>query len=123
MSHTRKTLGVIAIATLMLGGCATNTTKSLYAWGNYQDNVYQSMKSGSDVPVETQIQQLEAMADKAKASDEALPPGYRAHLGLLYAKQGDVQRLKSGLEEEKKVFPESTSFVDFLLRSFKSKTQ
>jgi hypothetical protein len=44
-----------------------------------------------------------------------------AHLGLLYGKQGDMARFQQHLEAEKRQFPESQAFVDFLLRQFKPK--
>jgi hypothetical protein len=117
------TLGLSLSAALLSSGCTFGGPKQLYSWGVYQKTVYEYMRADGDVPIETQIQQLETMASEAQAKDEALPPGYRAHLGLLYARQGDTHRLQSGLEQEKQAFPESTTFADFLLRTFKGQAK
>jgi hypothetical protein len=58
---------------------------------------------------------------KIHAENGQVPPGYNAHLGLLYAKQGNLNEFANRLDAEKAQFPESQSFVDFLLRSFKNK--
>jgi hypothetical protein len=42
-------------------------------------------------------------------------------MGLLYGKQGKLDQFAQQLEAEKKQFPESETFVDFLLRNFKKK--
>ncbi|MCH2000092.1 DUF4810 domain-containing protein, partial [Achromobacter xylosoxidans] len=45
------------------------------------------------------------------------PPGFRAHLGMLYLKLGDGAKGLEQLEGEKAAFPESKPFMDFLLRN------
>jgi hypothetical protein len=64
---------------------------------------------------------MEDDLQKIRAAGQATPPGFMAHLGLLYGKQGDLARFQQNLEAEKQQFPESQTFVDFLLRKFKSK--
>lgn len=63
---------------------------------------------------------MEDDLQKIRAAGQATPPGFMAHLGLLYGKQGDLVRFQQHLEIEKQQFPESETFVDFLLRKFKS---
>ena len=63
-----------------------------------------------------QIRILEAQAEKARGAHAALPPGFRAHLGLLYLTQGDPQRSRALWTAEKAAFPESAPFMNRLLK-------
>jgi len=110
---------VLASAMLALGGCATRPAPvSLYQWQGYEKNVDTYFRADRD-SLSTQTQLMEADLQKIIASGAAAPPGYYAHLGLLYGKQGNAEQLKLQLENEKTRFPESSAFVDFLLRNFK----
>ena len=56
---------------------------------------------------------------KIQASGAKPPPGYHAHLGLLYGQQGKLDQFVQHIEIEKKQFPESETYMNFLLRNFK----
>ncbi|THF60771.1 DUF4810 domain-containing protein [Pseudothauera nasutitermitis] len=101
----------------VLAGCATQQSKSLYYWGNYQPSVHAYFRAQSS-PDEL-IVQLEEGAQKAAAEGEALPPGYSAHLGLLYGKAGRHEEMGKAFEAEKTRFPESAMFMDRLLAKFR----
>lgn len=122
---TSKTLGrwvrraVTVLAAVLLGGCVT-PTKSLYYWGDYQPQVYAYFKGDGESP-EAQRTKLEATAQQAHAKGEALPPGFHAHLGLLYLKAGQVDRARRSFLTEESEFPESKPYMDFLLRKFDEK--
>lgn len=108
--------GLWAVAWLSLAvlpGCATRQ-QPLYYWGSYQNQVYGHFK-GEKGP-EEQILALEGERERARAQGSALPPGFQAHLALLYGKTGRTDRLVENLEAEKAQFPESATFVDFLLK-------
>ncbi|SAK97592.1 lipoprotein [Caballeronia fortuita] len=102
----------VTVACALLTGCATQTT-SLYRWDGYQPQVYEYFK-GQKSPSE-QIAALEAAREKVFASDKTLPPGFRAHLGMLYASVGKGAEARQQLIEEKERFPESSTYMDFLL--------
>ena len=68
---------------------------------------------------DAQAQAMEQDLQKIKASGLAVPPGYHAHLGLLYGQQGDLDKFAQQVEQEKSKFPESQTFMDFLMRKFK----
>lgn len=106
--------GVLAAG---LVGCA-NKPASLYQWQGYQKNVHEYLR-GDKTSLSEQTQAMQADLQKIQASGAAVPPGYSAHLGLLYAKQGDMSGFAQQLDAEKQRFPESETFVDFLLRNFK----
>ena len=103
-------------AVMLLGGCAA-PHQPLYYWGGYQAQNYAHFTS--ETAPEAQIEALEADLQKARAKGMALPPGYHAHLGMLYAKVGKDDQVVQQLETERTQFPESASFVDFLLGQFR----
>ena len=100
-----------------LGACA-NKTPTLYSWQGYQANLDAYFRASSLSPA-AQAQLMETDLQKIQASGFAAPPGYHAHLGLLYAERGDLDRFQQQVQLEKTQFPESQTFMDFLLRNFK----
>lgn len=46
-------------------------------------------------------------------------PGAHAHLGLLLSRSGDKEGAFRQFEEEKRLFPESGVFMDFLMKTGK----
>jgi hypothetical protein len=100
---------------MLLSGCVSRP-QPLYYWGDYQAQVYGHFK-GEKGP-EDQIQALEEVREKARAQGKSLPPGFQAHLAMLYGQSGRAERLVENLEAEKRQFPESAAFMDFLLKKF-----
>jgi len=118
MKNALRAVTLLAAA-LALVGCATNTP--VYSWGPYEDEVYAYFKNESP---EEQILILEKHAQETKAKGLKLPPGFRAHLGLLYSKVGRDDDFVVELEQEKAAFPESVVFVDNLLaKAVKAKSK
>ncbi|WP_374626110.1 DUF4810 domain-containing protein [Pandoraea sp.] len=97
----------------LLTGCAT-PPKPLYDWESYQPQVYEYFKGESK---EAQIVALERDLEKIKAANNAAPPGYHAHLGLLYASVGKPDKMVEEFLTEKRLFPESAGYIDFLLKN------
>ena len=118
--HPLKTYGALAMACtlLLLTGCANKAAPALYGWRNYEKNLDAYFRADKSSPE----QQLAAMQEDQKAiaaQGKALPPGYQAHMGLLHGRKGDMESLRQHLEAEKQQFPESSDFMDFLMRNFK----
>ena len=106
-------VGLLGLA-LALTGCVAPRPQ-LYGWGNYQANLYQHFKGeGSDVAA--QIASLEAQVVANNVAKRADPPGLHGHLALLYTKTGNDEAARSQLQIERKLFPESAAYVDFLLK-------
>jgi hypothetical protein len=103
------------LSSTLLAGCVSQP-KPLYYWGDYQSQVYGHFK-GEKGP-EEQIQALELAREQAKSKGQQLPPGFQAHLAMLYGQTGRSERLVENLEAEKQQFPESATFMDFLLKKF-----
>lgn len=100
------------VAALALSACV-QAPKPLYGWGSYQGQVYEHLK-GTAGP-EQQITALEADLQRQRAEGAAPPPGFHAHLGLLYAALGKDDAALRELQTEKTLFPESAHYIDFLL--------
>lgn len=99
----------------LLAGCAG--PQSLYQWEGYQSQVYEYFKGESK---EAQITALEGGLEKIKAKGGAVPPGYHAQLGMLYLNVGKGDQMVKEFQTEKALFPESTPYMDFLMRNVKT---
>lgn len=117
MSNSRSSVAAVLLVCAALGGCATKPV-SLYQWQGYQNNVDAYFRADKLSP-DAQTQLMEEDLQKIKASGGAVPPGYYAHLGLLYGQQGKLDQFAQQMQTEKKQYPESETFMDFLLRNFK----
>lgn len=110
---------VLMAAAVVLGGCATQPPQ-MYHWSDYQRNVYDYMKGDTASPAE-QLQRMSVQADAARAAGRALPPGFRAHVAMLEIQLGQYAEAKQQFEAEKAAFPESTQYMDFLLKQMNEK--
>ncbi len=100
-------------AALLLAGCASSTPP-LYQWTGYQPQVYEYFK-GQKSPQE-QIDALEKALQDIRGKGHTPPPGFHAHLGMLYASIGSEQQAEQELQAEKQLFPESAAYMDLLLK-------
>lgn len=103
--------------TLAVGVCLTGCVqqpKSLYQWGSYQPELYEYFKGESK---EAQVAKLEEDLQKIRSSNATPPPGYHAQLGMLYGSLGKDDQMVQELRTEKALFPESATYMDFLLKN------
>jgi hypothetical protein len=98
----------------MLGGCA-HREPPLYMWETFPRQQYDTLQRAGYSPLE-QIRLLEAHAAKAQGANANLPPGFRAHLGMLLLEQGNPQRARELWQAEKLAFPEAAAYIDSLLK-------
>lgn len=115
MTRISLRLGAAMVLAAALTGCAQQ--QSLYSWNSYPDHVYTYLKH--EASPEQQVLDMEASIQKAKAAQRALPPGYYAHLGLMYMNSGRNAQAVQAWEQEKQLFPESTAYIDYLLANLK----
>jgi hypothetical protein len=104
------------VGLLLLNGC-TYEPKTLYGWGGYQVQLNHYFKA--DSAPEKQIAELEADLAKMQSKGQVPPPGYLAHMGLLYASVGNPGKSVEAFSSEKKQFPESAVFMDLMLKQLK----
>jgi hypothetical protein len=110
-----KPAALALAAAFVLTGCHT-APKTMYQWGAYQPQVYQHFKGESP---DQQIAALEKDLQAISAAGNTPPPGFHAHLGMLYALTGKQDQVAVEFETEKKLFPESAAYMDFLLKKSK----
>lgn len=101
-------------AALTLVGCATVPTP-LYTWGNFPRQQYETLLREGVSPLD-QIAAMNAHAEKAKANNQSLPPGFRAHLGMLHLGVGNVGAARDLWLAERAAFPESAPYIESLLK-------
>jgi hypothetical protein len=104
----------LVAAAALLAGCAASGPAPLYQWDGYQPQVYEYFK-GKSSP-EQQIDALEQALQTIRAKGNTPPPGFHAHLGMLYASVGHDQQAKQEFAAEEQLFPESSTYMDFLLK-------
>jgi hypothetical protein len=115
----RRLLPAAVVMVAAMAGCA-QAPKPLYHWDTYQRQVYEFLKGDGTTPAE-QMLAMQAQAEKARATGGVLPPGFRAHVGMLHMQLGRFDEARQMLEAEKAAFPESAQYMDFLLKRFNDK--
>lgn len=116
MSHRHLRYRPLLLAGLLaigLTGCV-NRPQPLYYWGSFQDLQYAYFKG--DKGPEEGIQELEKILEQAKSRGKSVPPGFHAHLGMLYGQTGRTDLFEQNLQAEQLQFPECSVYVDFLLK-------
>lgn len=111
-----KLLGIL-FCVWLISGCASRPP--LYNWGNYESQVYARFAATSSP--EQQIGEMERILQTNRQQLPA-PPGFHAHLGLLYGEVGRTNEMREQFAIEKKLFPESSTFMDFLLKKSNNAT-
>lgn len=112
MIPLRIVAGVLGAALLV--GCA-QAPKPMYLWESFPRQQYDTLlRAGTDR--DEQIRDLQAHVEKARADGSVLPPGLRAHLGMLYLAAGNVGEARHLWQAEKAAFPESVPYMNQLLK-------
>lgn len=116
---SRRFIGGRAIAAaLVLSGCA-QPPATLYSWESFPRQQYDALMRAGASP-QDQIRLMEADAQKARANNLPLPPGFRAHLGMLNLAVGNAGAAKELWLAEKLAFPESAPYMDSLVKRLES---
>lgn len=100
------------LSALPLAGCASTH----YDWGRYEDSVYATTVTPDGFDLQAEIDSLEQQIERTAQRDRLPPPGLHAHLGWLQAEAGNGDAARQHFETEKRLFPESASFMDELIR-------
>ncbi len=109
-------LAVLAMTGSLLAACADPGPKPpTYAWGNYEDLIYDMYAQPGEATPEAQISQLSASIEEAESAGNQAGPGVYAHLGYMQYLTGNFGAARDALERERSLYPESTVFVDGLL--------
>lgn len=114
---TGRLVGSVIIGSLV--GCA-HAPPPMYQWETYQRNVYQFLQHEDANPGE-QLRVMQVQTERTKTAGTRLPPGFRAHIAMLHLQLGQYEDAKQQLEAEKSAFPESSHYMDFLLKQMNEK--
>ncbi len=119
MSAARLKVATILCLALLtcLAGC--KRTPALYAWGSYEDQIYDMYINPGKAEPGIQIDRLTEDIERAELEGKRTPPGVHAHLGYLYYTQGNVQAALAEFSTEKALFPESAAFIDGMVARLK----
>jgi hypothetical protein len=108
---------ILLLMMLLLSACGG--PKTMYVWDDYEPGIYSILKK-EDTDLSKQICNLEKTLQRSQAKGQRLPPGFYAHLGMLYGKSGDTAKMNSYFRMEKQQFPESSAYIDFLMKEKKA---
>lgn len=112
-ARRRAGAAVLAVCAVVCG-CAA-PVPPMYEWGTFARLQYETLlRRGADP--NQQISQMQMHAMKVEADRRPLPPGFRAHLGLLQLQVGRTDEARSLWLSEKAAFPESAPYIDQLLK-------
>lgn len=106
---------------LTLGGCASH--KNLYYWGAYESLLLNMYTDPGEATNEVQIQQLNDSIQSAQDFNMKVAPGIYAHLGMIYAREGNSKAALEAFEMEKRMFPEAVPFIDDMLQRAKMRSK
>ncbi len=110
------TIGSVVV---LAAGCAHKGPPALYMWDTFPRMQYDTLLGNGVASIE-QVTVMQAQADKARAAGAALPPGFRAHFGMLKLAAGDADQARQLWQAEKVAFPESAPYIDQLLKRLDS---
>lgn len=108
----------LATATLLLApalSACSSQRPPLYYWKGYQNQAYSALSQKADPAAGIAV--LERGISQAQSKNRIPAPGYYAELGYLYAQIGRANQARDAFEKEKSLFPESTPYMDRLLRT------
>lgn len=114
----KQVKSILAASTAMLLAACAQKPATTYYWGDYQSSLYSYYRNTSSP--EKEIQTLNNVIQEARAKNKPLPPGLHAQLGMLYANTGHTDLAFQQFTAEKTAFPESASYMDFLMRNKQS---
>lgn len=110
---------IIVVLPIFITGCVTQP-KPMYEYGTYSESFYALKKdAGAEAEVEWKVA-LEEIISKSNTQLLRVPPGVYANLGYIHLKANDTQKAISYFEEEKKIYPESSKFMDNLISKSKA---
>ena len=99
---------------LLISGCSGK--KPMYEYSNYSESYYQLKQTGDAESTAKWKSSLEDSIEKSNVHAIRVPPGIYANLGYLYLKVNDTQKAISFFKAEKTLYPESSVFMDNLIK-------
>lgn len=106
--------GLLLICSALASGCVSAPSGHYY-WGHYEELILEMyIEPGSADPL-TQIEKLNEDLQQAESLGKPVPPGLYAHLGLMYAMNGNASESEAAFLLERELFPESAVLIDGMM--------
>jgi hypothetical protein len=112
---------LVLASALVLAACAT-PPKTMYYWEDFPKRQYDSLLH-DNLNAHEQLVVLRAVAEKASAHNGILPPGFRAHMGMLELVDGNPAAARDLWNAEKAAFPESKPYIDQLIKKLEDQVK
>jgi hypothetical protein len=110
---TLKALSTVSMLILFLSGCAAN--RSMYCWDDYSNTLYNWKKDATEERAVAHKAELAKIIKKSDAKGIRVPPGVYCEYGYMLLMEGEKETALSFFEKEAAEYPESKTFVSFLL--------
>ena len=108
---------VISLLLLAILSSCVTVPKPIYYWGAYEDLSYKAVKGNEEADFQKLMVSFTDIAkNTAKGSSGKIPPGICGDFGFFLMRQGKTQEGKQWLLKEKALYPESTIFIDSILK-------
>lgn len=101
------------IASAFLFGCASHQTH--YAWGQYDDSLYKYYKDPADA--DAYMKTLEQVVQASDKAQRLVAPGLYAEYGYMLLQKKRAAEAIVYFDKEKKAWPESTYFMDGMIKN------
>jgi len=105
---------IIVIFCFSIGGCVTPPEEHYY-WGNYEALLLTMYVEPGAADPFTQIEQLTVDIQQAENTGKRVPPGLYAHLGMMYALNGNASQAEAAFHKERDFFPESEVLINGMM--------
>jgi hypothetical protein len=96
-------------------GCAAQQ-QSIYYWGDYSGSLYKVHKDPNETNIGEHQALLENIIKESESRNLRVPPGVYAELGYIYSLKKYTNEAIGFFNKEKQIYPESTIFMDNLIR-------
>ena len=110
-----KLAGVALVGSLLVACAEPGPKPPVYAWGGYEDQIYNMYASPGEATPEAQVDQLSAGLEEAESAGLQAGPGVYAHLGYMQYLTGNTNAARDAFERERALYPESATFIDGML--------
>lgn len=92
---------------------------NLYYWGSYNSRSYMVAKNSSEEEIEQLMKTYDDITTKYTIGQrKMIPPGICADYGYFQMKAGNIDRGKYWLEKERTLYPEATTLVNRILKTY-----
>lgn len=106
---------------LLVVSC-TPSQKTLYNWGNYQQEAYDYVKNSTDASLDDLLKTYEVMVNKQTGTRQTIPPGICADYGYLLIKKGKKAEGIAMMKREVALYPESAAFMSRIIKKIENES-